>query len=122
MNDVLIIAIVWTHAHVRMLVSTGVLSVLYSCAYLDPELRIKISKLEKEVLFLIVIFISAGVGRSGTLITIDIALAQAAREGIIDIAGIVGKIRSQRMKMVQSPVRTIFPGNVSCLYPVLFQS
>ena len=47
---------------------------------------------------------SAGVGRTGTLITIDIALAQAAREGIIDIAGIVCKIRSQRMKMVQSSV------------------
>ncbi len=50
---------------------------------------------------------SAGVGRTGTLMTIDIALSQAARENVIDIAGIVCKIRSQRMKMVQTPVSIV---------------
>jgi len=42
---------------------------------------------------------SAGVGRTGTLITIDIALEQAAKEGIVDIPAVVYKIRRQRMKM-----------------------
>ena len=50
---------------------------------------------------------SAGVGRTGTLMTIDIALSQAARENVIDIAGIVCKIRSQRMKLVQTPVSIV---------------
>ena len=47
---------------------------------------------------------SAGVGRTGTLITIDIALEKAAKEGIVDIPAVVYKIRKQRMKMVQTVV------------------
>ena len=34
-------------------------------------------------------------------------MAQAARENVIDITGIVCKIRTQRMKMVQSPVSAL---------------
>ena len=47
---------------------------------------------------------SAGVGRTGTLITVDIALEQAKAEGVVDIYNIVDKLRHQRPQMVQSQV------------------
>ena len=50
---------------------------------------------------------SAGVGRTGTFITIDLALEQAQKEGVVDIAGIVNRLREQRMQMVQTEVSGI---------------
>ena len=50
---------------------------------------------------------SAGVGRTGTFIAIDMALEQSSRERLIDIPGIVNRLRQQRMKMVQTEVSTI---------------
>ena len=47
---------------------------------------------------------SAGVGHTGTLITIDIALEQVKVEGVVDIYNIVEKLRHQRPQMVQSQV------------------
>ena len=47
---------------------------------------------------------SAGVGRSGAFILLDTALGQAAGEKRMDIPDILTRLRSQRMKMVQTPV------------------
>ena len=52
----------------------------------------------------ILVHCSAGVGRTGTFIAVDIALEQASKEGVVDIAGIINRIREQRMQMVQTVV------------------
>ena len=52
----------------------------------------------------ILVHCSAGVGRTGTFIAVDIALEQARRERVVDIAGIINRLREQRMKMVQTVV------------------
>ena len=53
----------------------------------------------------ILVHCSAGVGRTGTFIAIDLSMEQAKKEGVIDIAGIVNRLRQQRMRMVQTLVR-----------------
>ena len=50
------------------------------------------------------ISLSAGVGRTGTLITIDRVLDQIREEMVVDIAGTITQLRKQRMKMVQTLV------------------
>ena len=50
---------------------------------------------------------SAGVGRTGTFICIDIVLEQVKKENQVDIAGTINKLRHQRTKMVQTPVRPL---------------
>ena len=50
---------------------------------------------------------SAGVGRTGTLITIDCVLEQLGEEKVVDIAGVIIHLRTQRMKLVESLVRTL---------------
>ena len=47
---------------------------------------------------------SAGVGRTGTFITIDHVLEQVVKENVVDIPGVINKIRHQRMKLVQTVV------------------
>ena len=50
---------------------------------------------------------SAGVGRTGTLILLDIVMQQMKVEGSLSVHQCLRKLRMQRMKMVQSQVRDI---------------
>ena len=52
----------------------------------------------------IIVHCSAGVGRTGTFIAIEIGMEQIKQEGKVDIAGIVTRLRQQRIKMVQTSV------------------
>ena len=71
----------------------------------------------------IIVHCSAGVGRTGTFIAVDMALEQAEKERKVDIAGIVCKLREQRMKMVQTDVSwsLVSSSILFCLYALLFQ-
>ena len=65
---------------------------------------------------------SAGVGRTGTLITIDIALEQVKAEGVVGIYNVVDKMRHQRPHMIQSQV-CIFKclkHNYNLMFTVMF--
>ena len=48
---------------------------------------------------------SAGVGRTGTFVVIDMMLDRMSKEGTLDIKGTVEQLRSKRMHMVQTLVR-----------------
>ena len=50
---------------------------------------------------------SAGVGRTGTFIAIDILLEQVEKEKVIDVCGVITKMRHQRMRMVQTAVSNL---------------
>ena len=47
---------------------------------------------------------SAGVGRSGTFITLDMMMQQMKAEGTLNVHQCVRNLRTQRMKMVQTLV------------------
>ena len=48
---------------------------------------------------------SAGVGRTGTFITLDSMMDMAAREQQINVLDFIYRMRTKRVKMVQTPVR-----------------
>ena len=54
--------------------------------------------------FLLLHHASAGVGRTGTLIAIDTLLEQVEKAKMVDVCGVITKMRHQRMKMVQTTV------------------
>ncbi|XP_055303453.1 tyrosine-protein phosphatase non-receptor type 9 isoform X2 [Sitodiplosis mosellana] len=56
----------------------------------------------------IVVHCSAGIGRTGTFITLDICIARLEDVGTADIKGTVEKIRSQRAYSIQMPDQYIF--------------
>ena len=47
---------------------------------------------------------SAGVGRTGTYLAINNTLDEIEKEQVVDIPGIITKLRQKRMKMVQNYV------------------
>ena len=48
------------------------------------------------------LFVSAGVGRTGTFITLDVMLQQTAHEDSLDVFGFVREMRTKRNLMVQT--------------------
>ncbi len=50
--------------------------------------------------------VSAGAGRTGCFIVIDIMLDMAEREGVVDIYNCVRELRARRVNMVQTEVNT----------------
>ena len=57
---------------------------------------------------LYILWFSAGVGRTGTFIALDYLLEQAEAENVVDIYGIVCKMRLNRVNMIQTVVCGIF--------------
>ncbi|XP_073487476.1 receptor-type tyrosine-protein phosphatase mu isoform X9 [Aquarana catesbeiana] len=56
----------------------------------------------------LVIHCSAGAGRTGCFIVIDIMLDMAEREGVVDIYNCVRELRSRRVNMVQTEEQYVF--------------
>ena len=56
---------------------------------------------------------SAGVGRTGTFITLDVMLQRISQEDSVDVFGFVRQMRYQRNFMVQTEVCVIHDGSVS---------
>lgn len=56
----------------------------------------------------VVVHCSAGVGRSGTFITVDICIQKLETTGLVDVKGVVRKLREQRYSSIQTKDQYIF--------------
>ncbi|KAI5696273.1 hypothetical protein M8J75_010766 [Diaphorina citri] len=56
----------------------------------------------------IIVHCSAGIGRTGTLCTLDICISRLEDSGTVDVRGTVERIRSQRAYSIQMPDQYIF--------------
>ncbi|XP_037301509.1 LOW QUALITY PROTEIN: tyrosine-protein phosphatase non-receptor type 9 [Manduca sexta] len=56
----------------------------------------------------IVVHCSAGIGRTGTFLTLDICAARLAAERAVDVRGTVERIRAQRAHSIQMPDQYVF--------------
>lgn len=56
----------------------------------------------------IIVHCSAGIGRTGTFITLDISILRLEDTGLINIQSTVEKIRSQRANSIQMPDQYAF--------------
>lgn len=60
------------------------------------------------IIFYLLFLGSAGIGRTGTFITLDISISRLEDFGTADIRGTVEKIRSQRAYSIQMPDQYVF--------------
>ncbi|XP_026493551.2 tyrosine-protein phosphatase non-receptor type 9 isoform X2 [Vanessa tameamea] len=56
----------------------------------------------------IVVHCSAGIGRTGTFLTLDTCTSRLAAEGVVDVRGAVERIRQQRAHSIQMPDQYVF--------------
>lgn len=56
----------------------------------------------------IVVHCSAGVGRSGTFVTVDICIQKLETTGLVDVESVVRKLRGQRYSSIQTKEQYIF--------------
>ncbi|XP_067663192.1 uncharacterized protein [Haliotis asinina] len=56
----------------------------------------------------IIVHCSAGIGRTGTYITIDCLVEQAKAEGVVDVVSFVSNMRGQRKNMIQTKEQYLF--------------
>lgn len=60
--------------------------------------------IESQYWRLVISVCSAGAGRTGCFIAVDIMLDMAENEGVVDIFNCIRELRSQRVNMVQTEV------------------
>ncbi|XP_045484147.1 tyrosine-protein phosphatase non-receptor type 9 isoform X1 [Pieris rapae] len=56
----------------------------------------------------IVVHCSAGIGRTGTFLTLDVCTSRLSVEGVADVRGTVERIRAQRAHSIQMPDQYVF--------------